>query len=381
MNRHGGGSGVRRLLEVYTAGSARPVRAKPGIGIVTRFASPLPSRRTAVLLSVALVAAAGLVSALFVGPAAASVDASERIIGTTEVDPGDAVDVTIETTLASGGDRLVISDDFSPAFGNVEITATSINGERTLPVIAATNESFIEVGFQENFQAGDTITVVYEVTVPSDAENGQLFAFDGEAALDDTEPVAHTGEGQISVGEADVSVTGYDLDSTELAVGETLTVEATVANGRDEPANTDVSLLIDGSAETTKNVGVGAGESTTVEFRTTYNAAGEYEVTVNDLKTTTVAVSGDSSNGNGSTPTIATSPVTESGETPTDGSSTEPTATPSPTDGSAGDPATATPNESPMGSFEDMPGFGAPLTAVALLAATIALLARRRSRP
>lgn len=345
---------------------------------MTRRVPPGAGRAAAAAVA-ALVVSSVLVPALLTGSAVASVESSERTLGTTQVDPGQTVEVTIETQLAEGGNRVAVSDDFSPGFSEVEIIDTRVNGESTLPVIAATNESFIEVGLEEDFSAGDTITVVYEVTVPEDAEDGQVFGFDGEAAIDDSEPVAHQGDGQLSVGEGVIAVTGYDLGTTELNVGETLAVEATVANGRDEPANLDVTLLVDGGTAANETVALGAGESTTVDFGTTFDAAGSYEVTVNDLESTTVTVeeTDGSTPAEGPTPTPIASPVRESDETPTDGDGGDPTETESSAGDSNGDSPTATASAASSTDTDDTPGFGVPIALVALLAATVLVVVRR----
>ncbi|WP_254838315.1 PGF-CTERM sorting domain-containing protein [Natronomonas marina] len=344
---------------------------------------PSALRRAAVVGFAALLASALLFPSLLVGSAVAAVESSERTLGTTQVDPGQTVEVTVETRLAEGGNRVAISDDFSPGFAEVEITETRVNGESTLPVIAATNESFIEVGFEEDFSAGDTITVVYEVTVPEDTGDGQVFAFDGEAAIDSTDPVAHEGDGQLSVGDGSIAVTGYDLGATELNVGETLAVEATVANGRNDPANLDVKLLVDGSTVANETVALGGGESRTVDLEAAFDAAGSYDVTVNDLEATAVTVEAadDSTPAEGPTPTPIASPVQESESSPTgeDGSSDDEDggdADPSTTD-SASSP-TATDGTAASTDTDDSPGFGVPVALVALLAA--ALVVGRRYR-
>jgi PGF-CTERM protein len=343
---------------------------------------PSALRRAAVVGFAALLASALLFPSLLVGSAVAAVESSERTLGTTQVDPGQTVEVTVETRLAEGGNRVAISDDFSPGFAEVEITETRVNGESTLPVIAATNESFIEVGFEEDFSAGDTITVVYEVTVPEDTGDGQVFAFDGEAAIDSTDPVAHEGDGQLSVGDGSIAVTGYDLGATELNVGETLAVEATVANGRNDPANLDVKLLVDGSTVANETVALGGGESRTVDLETAFDAAGSYDVTVNDLEATAVTVEAadDSTPAEGPTPTPIASPVqeSESSPTPTDGSGNGGGDDESSVSDATEASSTATDDTAASTDTDDSPGFGVPVALAALLAA--ALVVGRRYR-
>lgn len=328
----------------------------------------------------ALVAASALLPFLLAGSAVASVDSSERTLGTTEADPGQTVEVTVEVRLASGGDRLAISDDFSPAFEDVEITETRVDGESTLPVIAATNESFVEVGFEEEFSAGDTVTLVYEVTVPGDAPDGQLFGFDGEAAIDDSEPVAHEGDGQLGVGEAGIAVTGYDLDSTEVATGETVAVGATVANGGDDPANLAVNLQVDGETVATEEVALGGGESRPVTLETAFDAAGSYEVTVNDLESTTVTVEEreESTGSDEPTPSVVGTPVRESGDSPA-GTATATAGTGSTASGTDGGSTADTAGTTSPSDGEDTPGFGVGVAVLALLAATALAVARRRT--
>jgi len=229
-----------------------------------------------------------------IGHVTASVETSERVLSTTEAQAEETVEVTIETQLDSGGERLTIEDNFTPGFGdsaNVEIRSVEVNGQATLPVAAVTGADFIEVALEEDFQANDTITIVYGVTVPEDTEDGQIFSFSGESALDDTDPVSHSGDDELTVGQPDLSVTGYSATPTEVAPEEAVAVEANVSNDGAVGGEIVVEFLVDGTVVETRNVSLEGGESTTVQFNTSFEEVGNHTVTVNDLQTTEIIVS------------------------------------------------------------------------------------------
>jgi hypothetical protein len=98
-------------------------------------------------------------------------------------------------------------------------------------------------------------------------------------------PGPPSGDGGLSVVDASVS-------PTELAVGESATATATVANSGSSAASGTVELEIDGTVVDRQTVTV-PGESTeTVEFEREFQQAGEYEVTVGGMDAGTVAVGG-----------------------------------------------------------------------------------------
>ena len=126
-------------------------------------------------------------------------------------------------------------------------------------------------------------------------------------------------------------VVDHSVSATELAPGESVTVEAKVRNDGAAAGEADVPLTIDGEVVATESVRLEPGEAATVEFAHSFDHPGEFEVAIEGESMTVQIV---------------------------DDTPDERTATPSPT--------------------EEQPGFGPVLAIVVLLSA--ALLAARRRR-
>jgi hypothetical protein len=100
--------------------------------------------------------------------------------------------------------------------------------------------------------------------------------------------VESAGEYELSVGRASttavveepagVEVTGLEVEPTRAAQGEQVTLRATVESTAGRPAAGDVAVAVDGETVATEPVRM-AGGSTTVEATTTFESAGEYELT------------------------------------------------------------------------------------------------------
>lgn len=87
-----------------------------------------------------------------------------------------------------------------------------------------------------------------------------------------------------------VSVTGYTVSNTTVAVDETVTVTATVENTGDANGTATVTLLADNETVQTRNVSVGANATETVTLGTSFDEAGQHTVGVNDLEPTNITV-------------------------------------------------------------------------------------------
>jgi hypothetical protein len=130
-----------------------------------------------------------------------------------------------------------------------------------------------------------------------------------DVAANDTTTVtfAHTfdttGEFDVTVGDlaattvtvesdsvANVSITDYSLNATSLSVNETLAVTATLENTGDAAGNATVPLIIDNQTVQNDTVQVSPGKTQTVTVYRTFDAAGEYNVTVGDHPPTAVTV-------------------------------------------------------------------------------------------
>lgn len=121
---------------------------------------------------------------------------------------------------------------------------------------------------------------------------------------------------------ADVTVTDLTVDPSTPALGESVTLRASVASSADRPADGDVPFAVDGETIATERVQLAEG-SVTVEATTTFEESGEYTVTAGD-RSTTVSVKSETATpgGTASGPTSTEQPgeVTDRPATPTEGS-------------------------------------------------------------
>jgi hypothetical protein len=190
-----------------------------------------------------------------------------------------------------------------------------VTGETLRPTVRVRN-----VGTQEgDFTAEFTVD-----GEPVATETGTL-APDEETTVEFSRRFDATGDYAISVGgatetvtvesPADPVVTGLSVDPTDAALGESVTIEATVESSADRPAAGDIVFTVDGQRIDAKPVEIGDG-TTTVATTTSFDSPGEYTVaaggqsatvTVRDetaaLETPTAGPGGTPRPGNGATPT------------------------------------------------------------------------------
>ncbi|KXA95294.1 hypothetical protein AKJ65_02095 [candidate division MSBL1 archaeon SCGC-AAA259E19] len=83
-----------------------------------------------------------------------------------------------------------------------------------------------------------------------------------------------------------ISVEDISLSSTAVKTGESVTVSVGVKNAGDAEGTKTLELLINGGVEKTKDVTLGAGESTTKEFTVSKADAGEYTIKVGERSST-----------------------------------------------------------------------------------------------
>jgi hypothetical protein len=215
-----------------------------------------------------------------------------------------------------------------------------VTGETLRPTVRVRNVGNQEGDFTAEFTVdGETVAT----------ETGTL-APDEETTVEFSRRFDATGDYAISAGGATETVTveapaapevtGLSVTPTDAALGEAVTIEATVESSADRPAAGDIVFTVDGQRIDSKAVELGDG-TTTVTATTRFDSPGEY----------TVAAGGRST-------TVTVRDETAAPETPTAG----PGGTPRPGDG-------VTPTEG-SGS-----GFGAGLAALALAGSL--LLARR----
>ena len=163
------------------------------------------------------------------GTALAQVDAAERSLETTAADPGETVAVELEVTVDERGDRLTVVDDPTGDVADAEAGTVAYNGEPVDPEVFAVDADGATVALEEQFEAGDTVTVAYAVTLADDATGS--VAFDGEAGIDDRADVPVGGDGRLDV-DADVvepvDAATRAIDSDDADPGETVAVELAV---------------------------------------------------------------------------------------------------------------------------------------------------------
>jgi cell division septation protein DedD len=152
--------------------------------------------------TIALVSAALLVCLAGAVPATATVDSVERSISEETVESGQTVTITVSVQVGEEGSRLTVEEFFDDSFESATEGTVTYNGDAVPPNASFVNETegvLIALEPPDGFAAGDTVTVSYEVTVPSSASEGQSFQVDGESAIDDQSPVRHAGDTEISV--------------------------------------------------------------------------------------------------------------------------------------------------------------------------------------
>ena len=169
--------------------------------------------------TMAFVSAALLVCLAGAVPATATVDSVERSISEETVKSGQTVTITVSVQVGEEGSRLTVEEFFDDSFESATEGTVTYNGDAVPPNASFVNETegvLIALEPSDGFAAGDTVTVSYEVTVPSSASEGQSFQVDGESAIDDQSPVGHTGDTEISVAsEGDGSGGSDNGDSSE----------------------------------------------------------------------------------------------------------------------------------------------------------------------
>lgn len=109
-----------------------------------------------------------------------------------------------------------------------------------------------------------------------------------------------TGTFAVGATGGDLSVASATVEAGEVEAGATVPVTATVENTGDGTGVATLELAVDGTVVTEKRVTLDAGESRTVTFAVTLDAAGEHEVAVAGVDAGSVAVRGQATTAGGS---------------------------------------------------------------------------------
>jgi hypothetical protein len=118
------------------------------------------------VLSVIAVGAAAITPA-----AAQTVEEADRSVETTQVQPGDTVNVTVDVVLREGS-SFRIDEGFDPAFSNVEITD---DGGASFDSAPDSGDRVVADYGKLGDDPRGSATLVYEVTIPDDATEGDSF--------------------------------------------------------------------------------------------------------------------------------------------------------------------------------------------------------------
>ncbi|PSP28463.1 hypothetical protein BRC65_02175, partial [Halobacteriales archaeon QH_2_65_14] len=157
---------------------------------------------------------------------------ADRTLNTTEAGPGDTVTVTTTIEPDIQEDNMSVVEEFSPDFGSANLVSITEGGDDVSPVLTAVGPEGVIIVLEDI--GPQTINIVYQVTVPSDAQAGETYTFDGTVETDN-ETISVGGDQQLVVSqdtaEFDVEITSVE-DSVE--VGEEVTVESEVTNTGNE---------------------------------------------------------------------------------------------------------------------------------------------------
>ncbi|WP_435094464.1 COG1361 S-layer family protein [Halorubrum sp. N11] len=216
---------------------------------------------------------------------------AERTIDQSELAPGESTTVSVEIELDGEGDPAIF-ERFDPNFEDVVLIAANPD-----PIDLLSGST---IDLFATWEATDTATLEYKVTVPEDAEIGDTFTISGNASTISGEgapkdrSVAIDGDSQIQIVEPEFDVAITETNSP-VEAGEDLDVTADIENTGSLEATQDVTFSFDGTAESTESVTLDGGdsESVTFTFDTTFILAGDYNVEVasdDDRDTETVTL-------------------------------------------------------------------------------------------
>jgi len=136
-------------------------------------------RGIAIALSALMVLSVVAVGAAAITPAAAqTVDQADRSVDSTEVQPGDTVQVTVDVAFDQG-QSFQIDEGFSPAFSNAEI----VDSDGASSEAAEDDRVVARYGVLGDPPRGSA-TLVYEVEIPDDADAGDTFEISSNADSD-----------------------------------------------------------------------------------------------------------------------------------------------------------------------------------------------------
>jgi len=191
----------------------------------------------------------------------------------------------------------------APDPGEPEITLSDVDLSENAIDVGDDVEVTVEVENVGDADGTETIELVAEeevidsTSVSLDADSSETVTF--------TETFDEAGEfeivvnevdaGSLAVGAADLQVTDTEVSETDIDVGESVEVTATVENVGDADGTEDIELTTAGEVVESESVSLDAGSSETFTYTKTFDEAGEFEVAIDEDHVGTVVVDDDES--------------------------------------------------------------------------------------
>lgn len=243
------------------------------------------SVRALLLVAFMLMVAVGI-SVAFVGGATADQHiTADRTLDATQAQPGETVGVTV-TASSDSNDIGGLVDTFNNSFADVTLISATPS-----PGFQAISDTDVIVAYSDLV---DQMTVEYEVTIPADAQAGQVFNFDGFISGDGSEVEYELENDTIEVVEGGTpDFTLSDLQPGDLVnndavdQGDTVSVSVNVSNVGTAAGVASVALSMDGTQvdqQDSPQIDPGNSQVVNLEIDTTGFDPGTYtyEVSVGD---------------------------------------------------------------------------------------------------
>ena len=214
------------------------------------------------------------IGAVVLAPTAlAAIDQTDRTAATTAVAPGESVEITTTVDVTEPG-TIEISEEFEPAVGDIEVID---DDGATVAVPTDANDELAA-----SWGPTDGVELQYEVTIPEAADPGDEFLIDGTAEGDDGE-ARDIGTTTLTVEEDAFYDVSIDAAPDRVALGDELSIEATVTNTGGEADTQDVDIDAGPlGVDTTTGVELAPDESESISasFNTTNTDVDEIDVEV-----------------------------------------------------------------------------------------------------
>jgi len=188
-----------------------------------------------------------------------------RSIDPDSIAPGGTTEISVTITTAETLNGFILDED-PPSGWTVEAVENAG---------ATFKESEVKWLWTESLAAGESKTVIYNVTAPEDAADGIISGVLKSSGIAD---IAVTGENTVTVtgvapeqielessgslAKAAFATSNLSISPSEVDIGETVTISVLVRNTGDASGSYQVTLKIDGKVEATREVTLDAGAAT-----------------------------------------------------------------------------------------------------------------------